>query len=65
MHAPAPDLRPLWLTVILLAASGVALVAGVLSYLGGMTVPAAVLAGGGAFSATTFLLIAIRQFLSA
>lgn len=57
------DLRPLWLAYILLVATFVAVAAGLLSWLGGLNPATAVLAGGGAFSATTLLFIALQQFL--
>lgn len=56
--------RGLWLALILLTAVGIAVGAGILSWLGGMNPPTAILAGGGAFSAATLLMITLQRFLT-
>jgi hypothetical protein len=60
----SPDLRPLWLAYILLAATLVGITAGLLSWLGGMEPPTAILAGGGAFSAAALLMLSLQRFLA-
>jgi hypothetical protein len=60
MTTPTPTVptsRAVWIAIVLLAATIVAAVAGLLTYAGGAKVPTAILAAGGAFvGATTFLL---------
>ncbi|MFI7600870.1 hypothetical protein [Actinoplanes sp. NPDC049681] len=62
--SPRSDAKPLWLALILLTASGIAVAAGLLSWLGGLNPPTAILTAGGAFSAATFLLLALQQYLA-
>jgi hypothetical protein len=65
--AAMPDttnLRPLWLAWLLLTATLIGVAAGVLSWLAGMTAPAAVLSGGGAFAGATLLLINLQHFMT-
>jgi hypothetical protein len=60
-----PELRALWLACILITALIAALVSGLLSWAGGMNPPTAVLAGAGAFSGSTLLMITVLRFTSA
>jgi len=53
----------LWLANVLLAALVIGAGAGWLTWAGGANTANAILAGGGAFAATAFLLIALIQFL--
>jgi hypothetical protein len=61
---PPPQIRLLWLACILLTAGGIGICAGILSWLGGMNPPTAILTGGAAFSAATLLLLTIERFLT-
>lgn len=65
---PGPDephyIRALWLAITVLAASMVGTSAGVLSWLGGMNSPNAILAGGGAFAGTVILGLTVIHFLT-
>ncbi len=60
-----PELRALWLACILITALIVGLVAGVLSWAGGMNAPTAVLTGSGAFSAGALLMLSLVKFATA
>lgn len=56
--------RGVWLAIIVLAAALVGLVAGLLSWAGGMNPANAVLAGGGAFAGGVLLLLSAVQFVA-
>jgi hypothetical protein len=55
--------RVLWLAIIMIVAAVIGVAGGTLSWLGGASVPNAVLAGAGSFGATVLLLLAIMYFL--
>jgi hypothetical protein len=55
--------RALWLAIMLLAASILGTSGGLLSWLGGMNTPNAILAGAGAFAGTLLLGIAVAHFM--
>ena len=57
-------IRALWLAITVLAAGMVGVTAGVLSWLGGMNSPNAILAGGGAFAGTVILGLTVIHFLT-
>jgi hypothetical protein len=57
------DRRGLQVAVVLLAAFVLGLCAGVLSWLGGTSVPAAVLVGCGSFGGIVILILAILHFM--
>ena len=61
---PRSHVRSLWLAIILLLSAGVAVAAGILAWMGGLNPPTAILTAGGAFSASTFLLLSLQQFIS-
>ncbi len=56
--------RAVWAALILLFAAIVAGIAALLSYASGLSVPAAVLTGGGAFAGTALLVLAFAHYLS-
>ncbi len=60
---PARAPRWMWALVIVLAAALVAVLAGLLVWGDGATVPTVVLAGGSAFGATVLLLMKIGSFV--
>jgi hypothetical protein len=51
-----------WLAIMALAATILGIGCGLLSWLGGMNVPNAILAGIGAFGTTLIVMITIRRF---
>jgi hypothetical protein len=59
-----PNIRSLWLAVSALAASLVAICAGLLSWASGASVPSAVLASGAAFAGATLFLLGILRFVT-
>ena len=59
-----PAVRALWLAVMTLAALIVASASGILTWLAGAKVPAAVIAGAGAFGGTLALCLLIAGFLA-
>ncbi|MEU4383567.1 hypothetical protein [Micromonospora echinofusca] len=61
---PPDPSRAIWTAIILLAATPVGSATGLLSAAGGMSVPLAIIAGGGAFGGTVALLLALAQFLA-
>ncbi|MFF0371276.1 MULTISPECIES: hypothetical protein [Micromonospora] len=61
---PTGNTRPLWTALIVLTAALVATAAGLLSVAGGVPVPLAIIAGGGAFGGTVALLLAVAHFLT-
>jgi hypothetical protein len=61
---PRGPLRAVWAAIILLAAVPVGSAAGLLSVVGGVSVPLAILTGAGAFGGTVALLLALAQFLT-
>ena len=63
---PAPSGTPrwVWLLVILLTATLVAMIAGLLAHAGGAGIPNAIRSGGAAFAGTVVLLLALAHFLS-
>lgn len=56
------ELRTLWLAVILLTATMIGVVGGILAWLGGMNPPMAVIAGAGAFVTGVMLALRIWDF---
>lgn len=62
---PMPSATPrwVWVLVMLLTAALVAVIAGLLAFAGGATVPAAILTGGGAFASTIAVLLGLAHFL--
>lgn len=56
--------RWVWLLLILLIATLVAVIAGLLAYAGGATTPNAILTGGASYAGTVFLLLGLAHFLS-
>ncbi|MFI5837712.1 hypothetical protein ACIA5A_28945 [Micromonospora sp. NPDC051300] len=61
---PTGSTRPLWAALIVLTAVLVGAAAAMLSIAGGVPIPLAVIAGGGAFGGTVALLLAIAHFLA-
>jgi hypothetical protein len=61
--APAASTpRAVWIAIMLLTATLVAVAAGFLAYAGGARIPTAVLTGGGAFAGTVALLLALLTY---
>jgi hypothetical protein len=58
------NVRAIWLGMILLAAAMLGSVGGLLSWLGGMNVANAILAGAGTFSGAILLMLALFRFLT-
>jgi hypothetical protein len=56
------QLRAVWIALALLAALIVGAAAGLLSFIGGVAPPLAVLAGGGAFGATVILILTVLRY---
>lgn len=56
--------RFMWMAIIMIAAVIIGTAGGMLSWLGGASVPHAVLAGAGGVGATVALLLAIGHFLA-
>jgi hypothetical protein len=54
--------RGLWLAITALSATLIGIAAGVLSWLGGLNPPTAILTGGGAFGGTVLLALAVLRF---
>ncbi|MGC9670987.1 hypothetical protein ACNTMW_31120 [Planosporangium sp. 12N6] len=61
---PTGTSRAVWAAIILLTALPIGAAAGLLSHAGGVPVPLAVVAGGGAFGGTAGLLLALAHFLT-
>jgi hypothetical protein len=59
-----PNIRGLWLAISTLAATLVAVCAGLLSWADGASPPAAVIAGGAAFASAILLLLGVVRFVS-
>lgn len=57
--------RALWLAVILIAGLIVGIAAGVITWFGNRSPYAGILAAGGGFAGTVFLLLAMAAFLAA
>jgi hypothetical protein len=55
--------RATWLAIMALAAAILGIGCGLLSWLGGMNVPNAILAGIGTFGTTLIIMITIRHFI--
>lgn len=63
--AGLPDpLRAVWTAIILLAAVLVGFAAGLLSVAGRVSLPLAIIAGGGTFGGTVALLLVLTRFLT-
>jgi drug/metabolite transporter (DMT)-like permease len=56
--------RHLWFAIMLIAGSMLGAAGGVLTWLAGSNVPAAIVAGGSVFGGAIALLVAIYRFLS-
>lgn len=54
--------RAVWIAIILLTATIIGIAGGFLTHSSGLGVPGSVLAGGGAFSTATLLLLAIAHY---
>jgi heme A synthase len=61
---PLDPLRAVWTAIILLTAVLVSFAAGLLSVVGGIPVPLAIITAGGAFGGTIVLLLALAHFLT-
>jgi heme A synthase len=61
----AEDTRAIWAAIITLVAVLIGATTGLLSAAGGVPVPLAIIAGGGAFATTAGLLLAVVHFFTA
>lgn len=59
----ASDFRALWAAFTLLTSAVIGMSGGVLSWLGGVSAPNAILAGAGAFAGSVILILTIMHFL--
>jgi len=59
---PPPTSRAVWIAIILITATLIAAVAGLLAHAGGAKIPTAVLTSGGAFAGTVALLLTLVRY---